>query len=144
MSNKTAFSNLLNPYFYNNSIELQCIFQVYAKKFNLKKIYSIWYNFAMEEYYLFTFESTHAAIATEKILKPVGGIVMPVPRFISSSCGISIRIEADRREEAEDVFREKSNLKPYVSDDEDFDYNYFHITIDKSNNEHRISRESIR
>ena len=98
----------------------------------------------MEEYYLFTFESTHAAIATEKILKPVGGIVMPVPRFISSSCGISIRIEADRREEAEAVFREKSNLKPYVSDDEDFDYNYFYITIDKSNNEHRISRESIR
>lgn len=98
----------------------------------------------MEEYYLFTFESTHAAITTEKILKPVGAVVMPVPRFVSSSCGISIRIETDKHAEAEALIREKSKLKPYTSDDEDFDYSYFHIIIDKQNNEHRISRESIR
>ena len=89
----------------------------------------------MEEYYLFTFESTHAAITTEKILKPAGGVVMPVPRFISSSCGISIRIEADKREVAEAIFREKSKLKPYVSDTEDFDYNYYHIVVDNGNQE---------
>jgi len=34
----------------------------------------------MEEYYLFTFESTHAAIATEKLLEPAECVVMPVPR----------------------------------------------------------------
>lgn len=85
----------------------------------------------MQEYYLYTFESTHAAIATDKLLKPLGSVVMPVPRFISSSCGISVRIEPDRHEEAEQLFREKSKLRPYVNEDEDFDYKYFHVIIDK-------------
>lgn len=85
----------------------------------------------MEEYYLLTFESTHAAIATEKLLKPAGGVVMPVPRFISSSCGISIRINPENHEQAEALFRENSKLKPYVNDEEDFDYNYFHIIDQK-------------
>ena len=43
-----------------------------------------------EEYYLYTFESTHGAIATEKLLKALGCTVMPVPRHISTSCGISV------------------------------------------------------
>ena len=85
----------------------------------------------MEEYYLYTFESTHAAIATDKLLKPAGSVVMPVPRFISSSCGISVRITVDKREEAERLFRENSKLKSYVNDEEEFDYKYYHITIDK-------------
>ena len=37
---------------------------------------------------------------------------MPVPRFISASCGISVRIRPDRRENAEEIFRESSKLTP--------------------------------
>ena len=85
----------------------------------------------MKEYYLYTFESTHAAIATDKLLKPAGSVVMPVPRFISSSCGISVRITPEKHEEAERLFREKSQLKPYTNDEEDFDYKYYHVQIDK-------------
>lgn len=88
----------------------------------------------MEEYYLYTFESTHAAIATDKLLKPVGSVVMPVPRFISSSCGISVRIAPENHEAAEQLFREKSHLKPFVDDDTECDYHYYHIKIDKENN----------
>ena len=75
----------------------------------------------MDEYYLLTFESTHAAISTEKLLKPAEVTIMPVPRFISASCGISVRIRPDKKESAEEIFREKSNLKPE-------DYAYYHIT----------------
>ncbi len=75
---------------------------------------------AMNEYYLLTFESTHAAISTEKLLKPAEVTIMPVPRFISASCGISVRIRPDMREAAEDIFRDSSKL---TSDD----YAYYHI-----------------
>jgi hypothetical protein len=74
----------------------------------------------MDEYYLLTFESTHAAISTEKLLKPAEVTIMPVPRFISASCGISVRIRPDRKEQAEDIIREKSHLTPD-------DYAYYHI-----------------
>ena len=79
----------------------------------------------MEEYYLLTFESTHAAISTEKLLKPAEVTIMPVPRFISASCGISVRIHPDRREKAEEIFKSKSRLSPA-------EYAYYHICIDKS------------
>ena len=79
----------------------------------------------MEEYYLYTFENTHAAIATEKLLKPAECIVMPVPRFISASCGISVRIKPERREEAEQIFAEKSGLH-------EAEYAYYHVVIDKA------------
>jgi hypothetical protein len=74
----------------------------------------------MNEYYLLTFESTHAAISTEKLLKPAEVTIMPVPRFISASCGISVRIKPDMREAAEEIFRESSKL---TSDD----YAYYHV-----------------
>ena len=74
----------------------------------------------MDEYYLLTFESTHAAISTEKLLKPAEVTIMPVPRFISASCGISVRIRPDRKEDAEEIFRENSKLAPE-------DYAYYHI-----------------
>lgn len=67
-----------------------------------------------------TFESTHAAIQTEKLLKPADVRIMPVPRFISASCGIAIRIEPCRREEAEALFREGSGLTSE-------DYSYYHV-----------------
>ena len=74
----------------------------------------------MDEYYLLTFESTHAAISTEKLLKPAEVTIMPVPRFISASCGISVRIRPDKKEHVEEIFREKSHLTPG-------DYAYYHI-----------------
>ena len=74
----------------------------------------------MDEYYLLTFESTHAAISTEKLLKPAEVTIMPVPRFISASCGISVRIRPDRKDSAEGLFREQSPLTPE-------DYAYYHI-----------------
>lgn len=74
----------------------------------------------MNEYYLLTFESTHAAISTEKLLKPADVTIMPVPRFISASCGISVRIRPDKREEAEAIFKENSKL---TTDD----YAYYHV-----------------
>ena len=79
----------------------------------------------MEEYFLLTFESTHAAISTEKLLKPAEVTIMPVPRFISASCGISVRIRPDRREQAETIFTGGSRLTPE-------DYAYYHISIDKA------------
>ena len=93
----------------------------------------------MEEYYLLTFESTHAAIATEKLLKPVDIIVMPVPRFVSSSCGISIRINPEKRDDAEKIIKEKSQLKIYSGDEQEFDYNYYHVI----NNEGKITCERV-
>ena len=74
----------------------------------------------MDEYYLLTFESTHAAISTEKLLKPAEVTIMPVPRFISASCGISVRIRPEKKEYAEEIFRESSKLVPA-------DYTYYHI-----------------
>ena len=50
---------------------------------------------------------------------------MPVPRFISASCGISVRIRPDMREQAEDIFKSDSKLK---SDD----YTYYHILINQA------------
>jgi len=74
----------------------------------------------MDEYYLLTFESTHAAISTEKLLKPAEVTIMPVPRFISASCGISVRIRPEKKEYAEEIFRDNSKLTPN-------DYTYYHI-----------------
>ncbi len=82
----------------------------------------------MNEYYLMTFESTHAAISTEKLLKPAGVRIMPVPRFISASCGISIRITPEQREETEELFRKSGDLKP----DE---YAYYHVQTGKESKE---------
>lgn len=73
-----------------------------------------------EEYYLITFENTHAAIATEKLLADAEVKVMPVPRFISASCGISVRIKPECFELAEEIFHRDSNLKA----DE---YSFYHV-----------------
>ena len=87
----------------------------------------------MEEYYLITFESTHAAISTEKLLKPAEVTIMPVPRFISASCGISVRIRPDKREAAEDIFRADSRLGPE-------EYAYYRIRTDRGSGKVRCNR----
>ena len=63
-----------------------------------------------EEYYLYTFESTHGAIATEKLLKSLGCTVMPVPRHISTSCGISVRVAVDKFVSSKEIFLGSTDL----------------------------------
>ncbi|MBQ3404022.1 MAG: DUF3343 domain-containing protein [Oscillospiraceae bacterium] len=47
-------------------------------------------------YYVLTFDSTHDAISSEKLLKELLPIkVVPTPRVISASCGIAIRVEEE-------------------------------------------------
>lgn len=53
-----------------------------------------------ETYLLFTFDSTHAAMAASRALKPLGAVMMPTLREISVSCGISLRLRPEDREEA--------------------------------------------
>lgn len=51
----------------------------------------------MSEYYIAVFDSTHYALQFEKVIKN-GGFrisIMPVPREITASCGISAKLEAD-------------------------------------------------
>ena len=48
----------------------------------------------MDAYYLYTFESTHGAIASHKLLKEhMNAVFMPVLREINASCGISVKIQ---------------------------------------------------
>jgi len=54
-----------------------------------------------EEYYLFTFDSTHAAIAAQALLEDLSPLVMPTLREIRASCGMSLRLTPERRSEAE-------------------------------------------
>lgn len=50
----------------------------------------------MTTYYLITFASTHLAIRTERMLKEKYKITMiPTPRDLSASCGLSLMLEAD-------------------------------------------------
>lgn len=89
-----------------------------------------------EEYYLYTFESTHGAIATEKFLKPLGCTIMPVPRHISTSCGISVRVTVDKFDSSKEIFLGRTDLLP----DE---YHVYHIIDDKSDREHGFKFEPV-
>ena len=53
---------------------------------------------------------------------------MPVPRFISASCGISVRIKPEMRIKAEEIFRTGSKLTPE-------EYAYYHVTRDIASGE---------
>lgn len=46
-------------------------------------------------YLLITFESTHEAIKTEKLLEGIDIETIPTPRQLSTSCGISIKGSVD-------------------------------------------------
>lgn len=53
----------------------------------------------MKTYYLITFASTHLAIRTERILKAHMDVTMiPTPRELSASCGLSIMMETEEPE----------------------------------------------
>ncbi len=66
----------------------------------------------MNDYYIAVFESTHHALKFEKTIKE-GGFkltIMPVPREITASCGISAKLEADEIEKIK-AFAVENNLK---------------------------------
>ena len=55
-----------------------------------------------------TFPSTHYALKAEKVLKGAGLEieVIPVPRELSSSCGLAIPILEEEEDKALDILRE--------------------------------------
>lgn len=50
--------------------------------------------------FVIAFESTHAAMASEKALARYGAVMMPVPRAISAGCGMALRFKAADAEAA--------------------------------------------
>jgi len=55
----------------------------------------------MTAYYLITFASTHLAIKAERALKDRHRLTMiPTPRELSASCGLSLMLEGDTAEAA--------------------------------------------
>lgn len=63
----------------------------------------------MTTYYLITFDSTHLAIRTERVLKVKFKVVMiPTPRDLSASCGLSLMLETESIVEAASDLKEES------------------------------------
>jgi hypothetical protein len=58
-----------------------------------------------QDYWLFAFDSPHAAIAAQKLLSGLGAVVMPTLRCITASCGMSLRITDACVEEARQIMR---------------------------------------
>lgn len=59
----------------------------------------------MERYFLFAFDSPHAAISAQRLLASLGAVVMPTLRSITASCGMSLRLRDDRVERAKEIMR---------------------------------------
>ncbi len=66
-----------------------------------------------EQYHVILFDSVHHALLSEKILKEMGipHKLIPVPRHISSDCGVCIRFTANLRKRIEDVLTGKVNIR---------------------------------
>lgn len=62
----------------------------------------------MEGYWLFAFDSPHAAIAAQRLLSSCGAVVMPTLRSITASCGMSLRMKNETIEEAKQIMRASS------------------------------------
>ena len=59
----------------------------------------------MERYFLFAFDSPHAAISAQRLLNPCGAVVMPTLRSITASCGMSLRLREDQIKKAVEIMR---------------------------------------
>ena len=64
-------------------------------------------------YWLFAFDSPHAAIAAQRLLSDCGAVVMPTLRSITASCGMSIRMEDGQIDEAKRRMK-ASSLDPAI------------------------------
>ena len=71
---------------------------------------------------VFLFESVHRVMRAEKLLKEKGikMDLIPVPREISSDCGVAIELSADSEKEASHLLEENkvSILECYTRDQE--------------------------
>lgn len=59
---------------------------------------------------LIAFDSTHAALASEKMLHDMGAALIPTPREITASCGMSLRIAAHLADEARSRIQDDQDI----------------------------------
>ena len=59
----------------------------------------------MERYWLFAFDSPHAAISAQRLLSGCGAVVMPTLRSITASCGMSLRLRDETIERAKEIMK---------------------------------------
>jgi len=66
-----------------------------------------------EEYHVILFNSVHHALHSEKILKEMGipHKLIPVPRHISSDCGICLRFTADLKNRIEEALNGRVEIR---------------------------------
>jgi Protein of unknown function (DUF3343) len=62
----------------------------------------------MKHYWLFAFDSPHAAISAQRLLSGCGAVVMPTLRSITASCGMSLRLRDETIEKAKEILRVSS------------------------------------
>ncbi len=67
------------------------------------------------ETYVIAFESTHAAMATERALACVKTTMLPTPKGISAGCGISLKFSAETDEAAVDIARSSADARGLAS-----------------------------
>jgi hypothetical protein len=67
----------------------------------------------VESYYVALFDSTSAALLAEKLLKKEGipFKIIPVPRHISSDCGVCIRFFSVEKEKVKNTLRDKVDVQ---------------------------------
>jgi len=67
----------------------------------------------VESYYVALFDSTSAALLAEKLLKKEGipFKIIPVPRHISSDCGVCIRFFSVEKEKVENTLKDTVNVQ---------------------------------
>ena len=64
-----------------------------------------------DSYYTLAFDSTHMAVAAEKYLSArIAVSVMPTPRKITASCGISLRVELENGERLKILLKANDEL----------------------------------
>jgi hypothetical protein len=67
----------------------------------------------VESYYVALFDSTSAALLAEKLLKKKGipFKIIPVPRHISSDCGVCIRFFSVEKEKVANTLKDKVDVQ---------------------------------
>lgn len=64
-----------------------------------------------DSYYTLAFDSTHMAVAAEKYLSArIAVSVMPTPRKITASCGISLRVELEDSQRLKELLKANDEL----------------------------------